>query len=64
MIKVRCPICQREMEGGRAEWPQLPFCSPRCKMIDLGRWLGESYRVPAEPDDQEADGPLQERELP
>jgi len=25
-----------------------PFCSQRCKMADLGRWLGEEYRVPAE----------------
>ena len=29
-----------------AEWPEFPFCSPKCKLIDLGRWLGESYRVP------------------
>jgi endogenous inhibitor of DNA gyrase (YacG/DUF329 family) len=26
-----------------------PFCSERCKMADLGRWLGEEYRVPEEP---------------
>jgi endogenous inhibitor of DNA gyrase (YacG/DUF329 family) len=31
-----------------AEWPQFPFCSPRCKLIDLGRWLDGSYRIPAE----------------
>jgi endogenous inhibitor of DNA gyrase (YacG/DUF329 family) len=37
------------MEGeSLAEWPQFPFCSPRCKTIDLGRWLDEAYRVPAE----------------
>jgi endogenous inhibitor of DNA gyrase (YacG/DUF329 family) len=29
-----------------AEWPEFPFCSAKCKLIDLGRWLGESYRVP------------------
>ncbi|HEY5900678.1 MAG TPA: DNA gyrase inhibitor YacG [Burkholderiales bacterium] len=33
-----------------------PFCSERCKMIDLGEWASESYRVPAEdekkPDDE------------
>ncbi len=49
MIKVSCPICGRAMEGeSLAEWPQFPFCSPRCKTIDLGRWLDEAYRVPAE----------------
>jgi hypothetical protein len=26
-----------------------PFCSERCKLADLGRWLGEDYRVPVEP---------------
>jgi endogenous inhibitor of DNA gyrase (YacG/DUF329 family) len=40
------------MEGERAEWSYFPFCSKRCKLIDLGRWLGEEYGIPAvEPDD-------------
>lgn len=46
MKKVRCPICERPMDGrGPREWPQWPFCSPRCRTIDLGRWLGGSYRI-------------------
>ncbi len=56
MISVRCPICGRTLQGqSTARWPQFPFCSPRCKMIDLGRWLGESYRLQAEelPGDEE-----------
>jgi endogenous inhibitor of DNA gyrase (YacG/DUF329 family) len=49
MIKVQCPICQRVMMGQtNAEWPQFPFCSPRCKLVDLGRWLGEKYTYPIE----------------
>jgi endogenous inhibitor of DNA gyrase (YacG/DUF329 family) len=28
--------------------PYLPFCSTRCRQIDLGRWLGEAYRLPAQ----------------
>jgi endogenous inhibitor of DNA gyrase (YacG/DUF329 family) len=49
MIKVSCPICGREMEGqSLADWPSFPFCSPRCKMIDLGRWLDGTYQMPAE----------------
>lgn len=49
MIKSYCPICGRRMEGrSSTEWPYFPFCSERCKTIDLGRWLGESYRIPAE----------------
>ena len=58
MFRVHCPICDRVMEGRTtADWPQFPFCSPRCKLIDLGRWLGEQYAIPdddtpppAEPD--------------
>jgi endogenous inhibitor of DNA gyrase (YacG/DUF329 family) len=44
MKKVRCPVCDRLMQGtGRAEWPEFPFCSPRCRLVDLGRWLGGTY---------------------
>lgn len=54
MIKVRCPICQRVMAGqSPAEWPQYPFCSPKCRLIDLGRWLGEDYRVASESNEEE-----------
>jgi endogenous inhibitor of DNA gyrase (YacG/DUF329 family) len=49
MFKVICPTCQRVMEGQSIqEWPEFPFCSHRCKLIDLGRWLDESYGLPAE----------------
>jgi endogenous inhibitor of DNA gyrase (YacG/DUF329 family) len=52
MIRTSCPICERVMEGqSPKEWPQLPFCSERCKTIDLGRWLNESYRLPVEEGD-------------
>ncbi len=50
MIKVRCPICDQPMPGNPSEWPRYPFCSDRCRTIDLGRWLGETYRIP--PDSQ------------
>jgi endogenous inhibitor of DNA gyrase (YacG/DUF329 family) len=42
-----CPICRKEARA-RAENPSFPFCSARCKQIDLGQWLDEKYRVPAE----------------
>jgi endogenous inhibitor of DNA gyrase (YacG/DUF329 family) len=52
------------MQGqSRAEWPQFPFCSPRCRLIDLGRWLGEDYRIAAEPDRAGMEG-REEDELP
>ncbi|MFO0812231.1 MAG: DNA gyrase inhibitor YacG [Gemmatales bacterium] len=47
MLKVTCPTCTKRGElASLTEWPQFPFCSPRCKLIDLGRWLGEEYRLP------------------
>jgi endogenous inhibitor of DNA gyrase (YacG/DUF329 family) len=33
------------MPGNWADYPEYPFCSRRCKTIDLGRWLGEGYKV-------------------
>ena len=52
---VPCPQC-----GTRVEWTPAskfrPFCSERCKLIDLGAWASESYRIPlAEPDETELD---------
>jgi len=49
--KVRCPQCGKEVrwEGN----PYRPFCSERCKMIDLGRWVGEEYRLPVEGEEAE-----------
>jgi endogenous inhibitor of DNA gyrase (YacG/DUF329 family) len=48
-----CPIC-----GRSAETKHRPFCSARCAMIDLGRWLKGDYRIPAEepPDDLPDEG--------
>jgi endogenous inhibitor of DNA gyrase (YacG/DUF329 family) len=44
---MRCPTCRQELppEGCRYE----PFCSRRCKLVDLGKWLDGSYSIPAEP---------------
>jgi len=54
MIKVRCPICERRMAGASTtEWPEFPFCSPRCRTIDLGRWLGGNYTVQQDPEEEE-----------
>ncbi len=41
---VSCPRCGAPVRWG-AESPFRPFCSERCKMIDLGAWASEEYRV-------------------
>ncbi|WP_020473248.1 DNA gyrase inhibitor YacG [Zavarzinella formosa] len=59
MKKTICPICEKAMPGQWNEWPEYPFCSKKCRTIDLGRWLGENYRVPSQetpstfPDEEE-----------
>lgn len=45
MSSVRCPICDVPMPGDWSEYPDYPFCSKRCRIIDLGRWLSEDYKV-------------------
>ena len=47
-MSPRCPICRKAV-APRAANDAYPFCSPRCKLLDLDRWLGEAYRIPAEP---------------
>jgi len=43
---VSCPTCRKNVEW-TAESTWRPFCSQRCKLIDLGAWANESYRIPA-----------------
>lgn len=44
---VRCPQCGRPV-AWTVESKWRPFCSERCKTLDLGAWLSERYRVPAD----------------
>lgn len=48
--EVRCPTCRKK--GAWFEGPYGPFCSKRCKMIDLGKWLNEENVItePLRPD--------------
>ena len=56
MIKVSCPVCSRAMTGELTkDWPHRPFCSDRCRLIDLGRWLGERYRIESATDGEGPD---------
>jgi endogenous inhibitor of DNA gyrase (YacG/DUF329 family) len=40
-----CPQCKQKFEVKKTDNEFLPFCSKRCKMIDLGHWLAEKYVV-------------------
>ena len=45
-LKVSCPTCGKRVEyRGPAANPHFPFCSERCKLVDLGKWLDEEHRI-------------------
>lgn len=42
-LKVKCPTCRKETEWENNR--HRPFCSDRCRSIDLGKWIEERYRI-------------------
>ena len=55
--RVACPICRKQVEW-TTDSPWRPFCSERCRLVDLAAWASGSYRIPAvERDDQDPDPP-------
>jgi endogenous inhibitor of DNA gyrase (YacG/DUF329 family) len=60
--RARCPHCGKTADL-MPDNPFRPFCSERCKLIDLGAWAAESYRVPVaeDPPDPDADPAKSER---
>jgi endogenous inhibitor of DNA gyrase (YacG/DUF329 family) len=55
---IRCPKCGREapFDGN----PFRPFCSERCRLVDLGEWLAGTYGVPAEREEEEEEMPARD----
>ena len=47
-MKVKCPTCGRSIEYDRTT-PFRPFCSERYKLIDLGAWADDRYRIEGDP---------------
>jgi uncharacterized protein len=52
---MKCPICKKAVAPGDEFFP---FCSERCKLIDLGNWASEKYVIstPVQPHESETDG--------
>lgn len=54
-MKIKCPVCKQ-----KTEWqdnPYRPFCSERCKLIDLGAWASEEYKIESRLDDESGQEP-------
>jgi hypothetical protein len=49
-LKLRCPICKKIVKSGD---PDFPFCSDRCRTIDLGKWASGAYVIPSVEDADE-----------
>ena len=43
-LKLRCPICKKVVKSAD---PEFPFCSDRCRTIDLGKWASGAYVIPS-----------------
>jgi endogenous inhibitor of DNA gyrase (YacG/DUF329 family) len=50
ILKLRCPICKKIVKSGD---PEFPFCSDRCRTIDLGKWASGAYVIPSQDADPE-----------
>lgn len=45
-MQIICPICKKKTSWEENPWK--PFCSERCKLIDLGKWVSEEYKIEGE----------------
>jgi endogenous inhibitor of DNA gyrase (YacG/DUF329 family) len=54
MAVILCPVCHQPFDPEKAG--SMPFCSERCRMVDLGRWLDERYSLPIEHSHDHDDG--------
>jgi uncharacterized protein len=49
-VKLRCPICKKSVKSSDADFP---FCSERCRVIDLGKWASGAYVVSSPATDED-----------
>lgn len=58
-MKIICPLCKRTTTWEENPW--RPFCSERCKLIDLGKWASEEYRIEGGTHEEEEEIPDKEK---
>lgn len=54
---MKCPVCKKPVSLSD---PEMPFCSERCRLIDLGMWANEEYRIPVTTEQPPASVPPQD----
>ena len=55
---ILCPTCGREIQWNE-QYPWRPFCSERCRLVDLGAWMSEARAIPGDPLDETVADPEQ-----
>jgi uncharacterized protein len=63
-VRLRCPICKKAVKSDDADFP---FCSDRCKIIDLGKWASGAYVIASpvtDADEMVHDGPPDDPDEP
>jgi uncharacterized protein len=59
-VVVKCPHCQKEFTYLDSEF--RPFCSERCRMVDLGHWLDGRYTIPGEKVEESVSGEAEDEQ--
>jgi endogenous inhibitor of DNA gyrase (YacG/DUF329 family) len=54
-VRITCPTCKRVLDSSSEATPHRPFCSERCRSIDLGSWLDAAYRISAPVSEEDLD---------
>jgi len=60
ILTVDCPTCKKKVPWN-SESPHRPFCSDRCRLIDLGEWASENHKIAGESAMDEASSDLMEQ---
>lgn len=63
MIQGHCPVCSKTFQADRLDdLPAFPFCSERCRLIDLGRWADGRYVIPGRPAPAQAEASAEDED--
>jgi uncharacterized protein len=55
-MKYKCPVCGKKIDEAGSKEECSPFCSARCKLIDLGKWLDNEYKIETRTAEKTNDG--------
>ena len=54
-MKPRCPTCRKTLSESPPDRPFLPFCSSRCRLADLGKWLDGGFKIESPASEEDLD---------